>query len=132
MNGWIEAPARIGAKIARLIGAQAHEVIAADTTSVNLFKLLAGAASLRPGRHTILSEPGNFPTDLYMAQGLEALTGGAVRLKLVPAEEMEGAIDADTAALLLTHVHYKTGRRWPTGASDASARRTRARSRSGI
>jgi kynureninase len=109
LAGWIDAPARIGAKIAGLIGAAPGEVLVADSTSVNLFKVLAAAAGLRPGRRTILSEPGNFPTDLYVIQGLAALLGGAVRLRTVPAADLPGAIDNDTAAVVLTHVHYKTG-----------------------
>ena len=71
--GWIEAPARVGGKVARLIGAQAHEVVVADSTSVNLFKLAAGALALRPGRTQIVTEAGNFPTDLYVLQGLQRL-----------------------------------------------------------
>jgi kynureninase len=109
-HGWIEAPQRLGAKIARLVGAEAHEVVVADSTSVNLFKLLAGALALRPGRKTILSEPGNFPTDLYVMQGLAGLLGD-VTVKTVEAEEIAGAIDEETAVVSLTHVHYKTSRR---------------------
>jgi kynureninase len=120
-HGWIEAPERIGAKIARLIGAQPHEVAAADSTSVNLFKMAAGAAALRPGRTTILSEPGNFPTDLYMLQGLERLLEGRVRLKTLPADEIAEAIDEDTAVVVLTHVHYKSGRRHDMAAITAAA-----------
>src|SRR5438046_2230961 len=63
--GWIDAPRRVGGKIARLIGAKASEVTVADSTTVSLFKLAAGALSLRPGRRTILAETGNFPTDGY-------------------------------------------------------------------
>jgi len=72
---WIEAPLRVGGKIARLIGAKPGEVTVADATSVNIFKLAAGALSLRPGRRTILSETASFPTDLYALQGLVALLG---------------------------------------------------------
>ena len=79
---WIEAPARIGDKIARLIGAQAGEVIVADSTSVNLFKLLAQALRVQPERHFILTEASNFPTDLYVAQGLVELLGGVVHSEL--------------------------------------------------
>ncbi len=112
-NGWIEAPTRVGAKIAALIGAAPHEVVVADSTSVNLFKLAVGALALRPGRTTILTEGGNFPTDLYVLQGVEALFRGAVRLKAVAADDLPGAIDADVAAVVLTHVHYKSSLRWP-------------------
>ena len=69
--GWIDLPARVGAKIAPLIGARPHEVIACDSTSVNLFKLISAALAMQPGRKVVLSEPGNFPTDLYMIDGLE-------------------------------------------------------------
>ena len=74
-HDWINLPARLGDKIAGLIGADAGEVVVADSTSVNLFKLLAAALPLRPGRTTILSEERNFPTDLYVAQGLAGLLG---------------------------------------------------------
>lgn len=106
-HGWIEAPARVGAKIAGLIGALPHEVIATDSTSVNLFKLSVGALRLRPGRRKVISEPGNFPTDLYMIQGaIEAL--GERRLELVARTGLAEAIDEDTALVVLTHVHYKS------------------------
>lgn len=106
---WVAAPQRIGDKIARLIGADAGEVVACDSTSVNIFKALAAALSLRPDRRTILSETGNFPTDLYMMQGLEQLGAGQVTARAVAPEAVLDAIDAHTAAVLLTHVHYKTG-----------------------
>ena len=108
--GWVEAPQRIGDKIARLVGAGPGEVIACDSTSVNLFKLLTAALALNPGRATILSERGNFPTDVYMMHGIETLTRGAVRARLVDPDEIETALDDDVAVLLLTQVHYKTGR----------------------
>jgi kynureninase len=120
-HDWIGTPHRIGARIARLIGAKPHEVVAADSTSINLFKLAAGAAGLRPGRTTILSEPGNFPTDLYVLQGLQALLGERVRLKTVPSDQIMAAIDEDTAAVVLTHVHYKTGVRLDMAAFTAAA-----------
>lgn len=110
--GWIEAPLRVGAKIAPLVGAGADEVIACDSTSVNLFKLIAAALAMqapknRGGRKVVLSEPGNFPTDLYMIAGLEA-QGLAERL-LAPADQLAEALDDSVAVLLLAHVHYKTG-----------------------
>ena len=105
-HGWIDAPARIGARIAPLIGAGEDEVIVADSTSANLFKLLTAACLAKPERGTILTEPGNFPTDLYIAQGIAAtLPGRRVRA----AEDVAAAIDGDTAVVLLTHVHYKSG-----------------------
>jgi kynureninase len=107
-HDWIAAPQRVGDKIARLIGAGPGEVVVTDSTSVNLFKLLSAACRLRPGRPVILSEPANFPNDLYIAQGLRSLSGGAIELRLVPAERFEAAIDEQVAVVLLTHVHYKS------------------------
>jgi kynureninase len=106
---WIEAPARIGDKIARLIGAKAGEVIVADSTSVNLFKLLAEALRVQPGRHFILTEASNFPTDLYVAQGLIDLLGGNHALRVVERSEIEQALDGSVAVLMLTHVDYASG-----------------------
>ena len=106
---WIDAPRRIGDKIARLIGAQPGEVIVADSTSVNLFKLLAGALRLQPGRHFILTEASNFPTDLYIAQGLVDLLGGNHALRVVARPELEAAIDGSVAVVMLTHVDYASG-----------------------
>ncbi|WP_372785355.1 kynureninase [Phenylobacterium sp.] len=120
-SGWIDAPLRVGGKIARLIGADPGEVTIADSTSVNLFKLAAGALSLRPGRKTILSEAGNFPTDLYALQGLAALLGDRAALKAVAAADLPGAIDEDTAVVVLTHIHYKSARRWDMAAITAAA-----------
>ena len=105
--GWFEAAARIGGKIAPLIGAAPDEVIACDSTSVNLFKLIAAALAMRPGRKVVLSERGNFPTDLYMIAGLEAQ--GLATRRLAEREGLMAALDGDVALLLLTHVHYKTG-----------------------
>lgn len=102
-EGWIDAPVRVGAKIAPLIGAAAHEVIVADSTSVNLTKLLGAALAARPGRRVILSEPGNFPTDLYIAQGM-----AGAELRTVARDQIAAAIDDNVAVLMLTHVHYKT------------------------
>jgi kynureninase len=109
-HDWIGAPARVGDKIAGLIGAKSGEVIVADSTSVNLFKLLAAALRARPGRKVILSEPGNFPTDLYVAQGVAELLGD-VEIRLEPAESIADAIDDGVAVVMLTHVHYKSGAR---------------------
>ena len=106
---WIDAPARIGDKIGRLIGAEPGEVIVADSTSVNLFKLLAGAFKLQPERHFILTETANFPTDLYIAQGLIELLDGSHALRVVERREVEGAIDGSVAVVMLTHVDYTSG-----------------------
>jgi kynureninase len=110
VHDWIGAPARIGAKIARLIGARPNEVVVADSTSLNVFKALHAALSLRPERRVILSDDGNFPTDLYMAQGLTELLGATHRLKIVPPGEISSALSEDVAVLMLTEVDYRTGR----------------------
>lgn len=108
---WIGAPHKVGAKIARLIGAEADEVLVADTTAINLFKLLAAALEMTPGRPTVLSDRQNFPTDLYMVQGLTALIGHRCRLRLVDHDEIADAIDSRTGVVMLTEVDYRTGRR---------------------
>jgi kynureninase len=118
-SGWIEAPQRIGAKIAALIGARPHEVIVADSTSVNLFKLLVAASRLSD-RPVLLSEAGNFHTDLHIASGV-AETGG-LRLDIAPRSEIEQRIGPDTNLLLLTHVHYKTADRFDMARVTARAR----------
>ncbi|MBA3878832.1 MAG: kynureninase [Sphingobium sp.] len=110
-EGWIEAPLRIGDKIARLIGAAPGEVAVADSTSVNLFKLLTAALRANPDRRVILSEAGNFPTDLHIAEGVVAGIPGA-SLRVVPRDQLAEALDENVAALLLTHVHYKTAERF--------------------
>lgn len=107
--GWVDASQRVGDKIARVIGAGAGEVVACDSTSVNVFKALCAAISLNPDRSTILSERGNFPTDIYMMQGLEALTGRRITARFVDGADVLSAIDDDTAAVLLTQVHYRSG-----------------------
>jgi kynureninase len=107
-HGWIDLPARVAALLAPLVGAGADEVAVADSTSVNVFKLLAGALRLRPGRRVILSEEENFPTDLYVAQGLARLLGEA-ELRLVPREALPRALRDDVAILMLTHVDFRTG-----------------------
>ena len=107
---WIGMPARIGTKIAPLIGAQGHEVIACDSVSVNLFKLISAALAMQAGRKVVLSEPGNFPTDLYMIEGLEKQ--GLAKQRLADRAALIEALDEDVALLLLTHTHYKTGERF--------------------
>ena len=108
-NDWIGLPGRAGARIAPLIGAEPDEVIVADSTSVNLFKLAAGAVKLRAPRRVVLTETRNFPTDLYVLQGLEDLLGGAIELHMVARDELLNALDKDVALLALTHTDYKTG-----------------------
>ncbi|HEX6742448.1 MAG TPA: kynureninase [Sphingomicrobium sp.] len=105
-HGWIDWPARIAARLAPIVGAKPSELLIADSTSVCLFKLLAAAARARPRRRTILTQRRNFPTDLYVAQGLCQMLG--LELKAVRSDEVIGAIDADTAAVTLTHVDYRS------------------------
>ena len=119
--GWIDAPARVGGKIAPLVGARPHEVLVADSTSVNLHKLIVAALEARPERTVVLSEPGNFPTDLYMVESAVRALGGGRRLALVPRDRLLDAIDGDTALVLLTHAHYKTGELWDMPAVTARA-----------
>lgn len=109
-NGWFECQQRIGSKIGRLIGAQDGETIVADSTSINVFKALAAALELRPERKVIVSEPDNFPTDLYVAEGLTRYLGRGHTLRLAKPHEIEGAIADDVAVIMLTHVNYRTGR----------------------
>jgi len=106
-HGWIDWPIHIAAKLAPIIGAKPDEVLIADSTSVCLFKLLAAAVRARPARRTILTQRRNFPTDLYVAQGLAEMLG--LILKAVPPEEVLTAIDGDTAVITLTHVDYRSG-----------------------
>ncbi|HET6158362.1 MAG TPA: kynureninase [Dongiaceae bacterium] len=110
LHDWIGAPARIGAKIARLIGAKPNEVVVADSTSLNVFKVLHAALRLQPDRRVILSDDGNFPTDLYMAQGLAKLLGDKHELKIVSSDEIASALNEDVAVLMLTEVDYRSGR----------------------
>jgi kynureninase len=109
-SGWIDLPARVGDKIAQLIGAAPGEVIVTDSTSINVFKALSAALALNPGRRTILSQQDNFPTDLYMAQGLIQQLGGRHTLKLVEGDAIARHITKDVAVVMLTHVNYRTGR----------------------
>jgi kynureninase len=110
--GWITLPQRVGDKIARLVGAGPGELVVADSTSVNLFKVLSAALSIcredAPQRRVILSERSNFPTDLYIAEALAQERG--CRLVLADADELPALLDEQVAVLMLTHVNYRTGR----------------------
>jgi kynureninase len=109
--GWFERPRRVGDKIARLVGAQAGELVATDSTSINLYKVLSAALNIaaadRPGRTRMVSERSNFPTDLYIAESLCRERGLA--LDLVEPEQIAGALASDVAVLTLTHVNYRSG-----------------------
>lgn len=108
-HDWIGLPRRLGAKIAGLIGAKPHEVVVADSTSINIFKCLSAALQLNPERHVILSEAGNFPTNVYMMQGLAANSGGRIVEKRVATDQIEASLTDDVAVLLITQAHYKSG-----------------------
>lgn len=107
-HGWIGLPQKVGGKIARLIGADPDEVVAADSVSVNLFKLAAAALSVQGGRRVVLTESGDFPTDLYILQGLAGMMPG-VELRVVAPGGIEAALDERVAVVLLSHVHYRSG-----------------------
>ncbi|GAB5376140.1 MAG: hypothetical protein AcusKO_26020 [Acuticoccus sp.] len=104
--GWIDLPARVAARIAPLIGARPDDIAVGDSTSVNLFKVLSAALDLAGGRTVILSEPGNFPTDLYVAEGIAELKGAELRL----VNDVAAALDQTVAVVMVTQVDYRTGR----------------------
>jgi len=103
---WIDWPSQIAAKLAPVVGAKPSALLIADSTSVCLFKLLAAAVNARPGRKTIVSQQANFPTDLYVAQGLADMLG--LQLTTVPGEQVLAAVDQDTAVVTVTHVDYRS------------------------
>jgi kynureninase len=103
---WIDWPTRIAARLAPIVGAKPSELLIADSTSVSLFKLLSAAVRTRPGRRTILTQRRNFPTDLYVAQGLAEMLD--LQLKAATSDEVIDAIDEDTAVVSLTHVDYRS------------------------
>jgi kynureninase len=123
--GWIELSACVGDKIARLIGARPGEVVAVDSTSVNLFKVLAAAIQIAQRRDLqrthIISEASNFPTDLYIAQGLAQLLQGQIEVHAVERADVLASVSRKTAVLMLTHVNYRTGAMWDMAAVTAAA-----------
>jgi kynureninase len=126
--GWITLPRRVGDKIARLVGAAPGEVVVADSTSVNLFKVLTAALRIAeedaPARRRILSERDNFPTDLYIAEGIARARG--YELALVEPDEISRHLDERVAVLMLTQVSYRTGRLHDMAAMTAAAHRAGA------
>lgn len=122
VHNWFELPSRLGAAIAPLIGARPEEVLVADSTSVNLFKIASGAAMARGQRRRIVTESGNFPTDLYVLQGLAQLAGGSIEVIEVPRERVLAAIDESTFLVVLTHVHYRSAELFDMNAVTARAR----------
>ncbi len=121
--GWIALPQRVGDKIARLVGAAPGELVAADSTSVNLFKVLSAALALQaadaPRRRVIVSERSNFPTDLYIAETLAQERG--LELRLVEPDEIAAQLNGELAVLMLTQVNYRTGRLHDMAALSAAA-----------
>src|SRR5689334_17761000 len=105
-HAWIDWPTRIAAKLAPIVGARPSELLIADSTSVCLFKLLAAAVKARRGRKTILTQQRNFPTDLYVVQGLAEMLG--LTVKAVPADQVLANIDEAVAVVTLTHVDYRS------------------------
>ena len=121
--GWVDLPQRLGDKIATMVGAGPGQVVATDSTSINLYKVLSAAMSIAqqdaPARQRVLSERSNFPTDLYIAQALCRERG--FTLELVEAEEIAGKLGDDLAVLMLTHVNYRTGAMHDMAALTAAA-----------
>ncbi|HEY0063933.1 MAG TPA: kynureninase [Telluria sp.] len=113
--GWFDLPKRLGDRLGRLLGAHDGEVVVNDTTSLNLFKALAAALHIQEhgegaGRRVIVTERSNFPTDIYMAEGLASWLARGYEVRLVDSvEQIAAAIDDETAVLMLTHVNYRTG-----------------------
>ncbi|MBP6016558.1 MAG: aminotransferase class V-fold PLP-dependent enzyme [Candidatus Promineofilum sp.] len=133
-EGWFEAANRIGGKIARLLGAADGEIILADSTSVNLFKLVSAALVARPGRHTILTDDLNFPSDLYVLQGIARRAGAAYHVRVVPSSDgidgpvdvLMAALDEDTALVTLSHTVFKSGYTYDMAAVTEAAHRAGA------
>lgn len=109
--GWMQQPTRVGNRIARLIGAEENSVVMGDTLSIKVYQAVSSALELNPERKVILSDNGNFPTDLYMTDGLIRSLNDGHRLRTVSPEDVEQAIDETVAVLMLTEVDYRTGRK---------------------
>lgn len=110
LHDWINLPITVGEKIAPLLGASSNQTICCDSVSINLFKLITCALAGNPERTTILSTTNNFPTDLYVAEGIQRLLGGnRCRLQLVENHELNSALKQKPGVLLLTQTDYRTG-----------------------
>ena len=125
-NGWLDYPARLGNRIAPLLGASSGEVLVCDSTSVDLFKLAAAVALQRGTRHKLVTELGNFPTDLYILRGLAQLVP-ELKVIAVPREQLAAAIDEETLLVVLTHVHYRTAEMYDLAAMTAQVHSVGAR-----
>ncbi|MGB7433274.1 MAG: aminotransferase class V-fold PLP-dependent enzyme, partial [Ahrensia sp.] len=119
--GWMDMPGALGDRLAPLIGAPAGTVVLGDTLSIKVYQALAAALAMRPDRKIVLSDTGNFPTDLYMAQGLMDQLDHGHALKTVAPADVLDAIDASVAVVMLTHVDYRTGRMHDMQAITAAA-----------
>lgn len=119
--GWMDMPARVGDRVARLVGAAPGTVVMGDTLSIKVYQAVASALELNPGRRVVLSDSGNFPSDLYIADGLLRSLGPDYRLKVVAPEEVMDAIDETVAVTMITEVDYRTGRRHDMKAITARA-----------
>lgn len=108
---WMDQPSRVGDRVGHLIGAPTGSVVMGDTLSIKVFQALSSALAQRPDRRVILSDSGNFPTDLYMAEGLIALKNAGYELRVVEPTAVDDAIDDSVAAVMLTEVDYRTGRK---------------------
>jgi kynureninase len=120
--GWIDAARRTGARIARLIGAAADEVSVADSTSVNLFKLMVAGMRQNRGRTVLLTQHRNFPTDLYIAQSVAELLGASLRYAGPGDDALLAALDRSVGVLALSHIDYRSGRIQPMHEICAAAR----------
>jgi len=123
--GWWEAPERIGDRIAPLVGAPPGHVVVGDSTSVNVFRAVVSALRMTPGRNEVLVDATSFPTDGYLAASAARLAGATLRA--VQPDRVPDEVGDDTAAVLLNHVDYRTGRLWDMGALTASAHSAGAR-----
>jgi kynureninase len=119
--GWMDLPARVGDRVGRLVGAKPRTIVMGDTLSVKVYQALASALELRPDRRVILSDTGNFPSDLYIADGLCRTLGPDYQLKTVAPQDVSAAIDDSIAVLMLTEVDYRTGRKHDMAALIAQA-----------
>jgi kynureninase len=110
VDGWMAQPSRVGDRVGRLIGAPAGSVVMGDTLSIKVYQALSAALSMRPDRKVVLSDNGNFPTDLYMAEGLIRQLGHGHALRVTDPEAVANAITDEVAVVMLTQVDYRTGR----------------------
>ena len=111
-SGWMDLPIILGDKVASLIGADSGEVVVCDSTSVNVFKALWAAISMTDNRSVLLTDRANFPTDIYMAQGLASMLDGKLEVRTIELDNLEHEIDTDVGVLFLTHVDFRSGARY--------------------